>query len=833
MSFQLTLRNDLAKSPDAMDLPRPFGPYTLLRRLAVGGMAEVYVARAKGIGGFEKLVAIKVIHPRFSEDEHFIQMLVEEAKISVLLTHVNIAQIFDLGCIDDTYFIVMEYIEGADAYRLLRRASDRKKKLPLDICAYVAGEVCNGLDYAHRKRDSEGKPLGIVHRDVSPQNVLISYAGEVKLVDFGIAKAALRTGQTEAGVIKGKYYYMSPEQAWGDPMDHRSDIFSAGVVLYELLTGEMLYQEDNIPQLLDKVRKADIEPPSQKRRDVPKDLSSIVMRAVAKRPQDRYQSAHEMAQELAGFLYRTTPSFAAQRVADAMGSLFEEEIRRFGAPTASRSGERRLPSEPPPAAFAEDEPTVSLSAMAPDEFAPDPTKSILFDLGDDEDETRNDVLPYRRKLELERQRKERAEQEAERRRSARPPPPAVPVAAVAVPPAPMPSAGAVAYPDDGPTAQVTEAPPEWDDSTLASAPAASAGDWDDDQTMVDDSGRTAAQVDSLLMQARRAQAAPPVAAPVASRPAPPAPARTSSPGRPPPPPPPTAPRASWPGVADGAPREPQRPAPPPTPWPVEAQPAASAPYAGAPEWPAGARPVSWPPAAPPALESEPPTGQFAAARHEHASFEQTTRPQAHPAMGEGADPFVAPPAMSSGGYAAVSAKPERPWLKWVLVGIALALLAGIGVAGGAMVAPAPPPPVLEVISVPPGASVTLDGNATGTAPITITSGLSIDRTHRLEIALEGYETWTTTFQPTNGLVKQIAVLTPQRATLTVTTTPEGAHVWIDGVLYGSAPVEVPNLPIGREVQVRVSKTDYEDARETLRISASNLAPRLTLTLSER
>ena len=827
----------MAKSPDAMDLPRPFGPYTLLRRLAVGGMAEVYVARAKGIGGFEKLVAIKVIHPRFSEDEHFIQMLVEEAKISVLLTHVNIAQIFDLGCIDDTYFIVMEYIEGADAYRLLRRANDRKKKLPFDICAYVAGEVCNGLDYAHRKRDAEGKPLGIVHRDISPQNVLISYAGEVKLVDFGIAKAALRTGQTEAGVIKGKYYYMSPEQAWGDPMDHRSDIFSTGVVLYELLTGEMLYQEDNIPQLLDKVRKAEIKPPSHKRRDVPQELSAIVMKAVAKRPQDRFQSAHEMAQELASFLYRTSPSFTAQRVADAMGTLFEEEIRRFGSPVSSRtSSERRLPSEPPPGAFADDEPTVSLAAMAPDEFAPDPTKSIIFDLDEDEGETRNDVLPYRRRLELERQRKERAEQEAERRRSARPPPPAAPVAAVGAPPKParMP---AVAYPDDAPTAQVTEQPPEWDDSTLASAPAASAGDWDDDQTMVDDSGRTAAQVDALLANAGRPL---PSAPPVPGAPAPPAPAppRTSSPAKPPPPPPPPPPaaRASWPGSPQPAAVPPQHPPAPPTPWPVEAQaqPAASAQGASPAAWPQGGRPVSWPPAAPPAIDSEPPTGQFASRRNGPAEVPGPPPPQAHAAVAPEVDPFAPrPPEMSTAGYAAVSAGPSRPWLKWVIVGVALAVLAGIGVAGGAMVAPAPPPPVLEVISVPPGANVTLDGNAAGTAPITITNDLSLGRTHRLEVALEGYETWTTTFQPTHGLVKQIAVLTPQRATLTVSTAPEGAHVWIDGVLYGSAPVEVPNLPIGREVQIRASKTGYDDARETMRISASNLEPSLTLTLTER
>src|SRR5690606_14713023 len=151
--------------------------------------------------------------PRFSEDEHFVQMLVEEAKISVQLNHVNIAQTFDLGCIDDVYYIAMEYIEGADAFRVGKRAKEKKLPIPIDICCHAAAEVLNGLSYAHRKRDADGNPLVIVHRDISPQNVLLSYSGEVKLVDFGIAKAALRGGHTEVGVIKGKYYYMSPEQA--------------------------------------------------------------------------------------------------------------------------------------------------------------------------------------------------------------------------------------------------------------------------------------------------------------------------------------------------------------------------------------------------------------------------------------------------------------------------------------------------------------------------------------------------------------------------------------------------------------------------------------------
>ena len=233
---------------------RPFGPYRLVRQVAVGGMAEIHLARARGIAGFEKYVALKMIHPNFAEDESFIQMLIDEAKISVQLQHANIAHTFDLGRVGDTYYITMEFVDGVDLYKLLRSASEVDIPFPFDLAAHVAKEMSHGLDYAHRKRDVAGNPLGIVHRDVSPQNVLISHAGEVKLVDFGIAKASMKARQTAVGVIKGKYYYMSPEQAWGDVVDCRSDVFSTGIVLYEMLTGQMLYLEEDLHRLLDMVQ---------------------------------------------------------------------------------------------------------------------------------------------------------------------------------------------------------------------------------------------------------------------------------------------------------------------------------------------------------------------------------------------------------------------------------------------------------------------------------------------------------------------------------------------------------------------------------------------------
>ncbi|MBA3819310.1 MAG: serine/threonine protein kinase, partial [Deltaproteobacteria bacterium] len=286
-----------------------------MRQIAVGGMAEIHLAKTRGIAGFEKYVALKMIHPNFAEDEQFIQMLVDEAKIAVQLTHGNIAQTFDLGRVGDTYYITMEYVDGADLYKILRRSSEQDMDMPLDVCAFIGKEVASALDHAHRKRDNFGKNLGIVHRDVSPQNVLVSYAGEVKLVDFGIAKATMKARQTAVGVIKGKYYYMSPEQASGEQIDHRSDIFSAGIVLYELITGQMLYLEEDLQKLLDMARQADIAPPSTLRKGVPPQLERIVMHALARNAADRYQNAGDFANDLERFLHAYSPVFTAGKIA--------------------------------------------------------------------------------------------------------------------------------------------------------------------------------------------------------------------------------------------------------------------------------------------------------------------------------------------------------------------------------------------------------------------------------------------------------------------------------------------------------------------------------------
>jgi hypothetical protein len=359
----------VAQAPDSKTkLPRPFGAYHLLRRLAAGGMAEVFVAKARGLGGFEKLVALKVIHPRLSVDDQFVTMLVDEAKLSVLLNHANIAQTFDLGCNEGRYFIVMEYVEGADASRLLRKANEVGQWLPIEACLFVMSEVLAGLEYAHKKADPFGKPLSIVHRDVSPQNVLLSMSGEVKLADFGIAKAALRTSETEVGVIKGKYYYMSPEQAWADPMDHRSDVFSAGVVLYELLTGRMLYQEESVPALLEKVRRARVPPPSRLRPEISPELDALCLRALARRPEERFASAADFGEALARLLYGVDPAYGGSRLAKLMNDYLGGDTVRLSAPLLDVA---RLDAETAVAG--------GLPVMRSQEFVPEP-QSVIFEV---------------------------------------------------------------------------------------------------------------------------------------------------------------------------------------------------------------------------------------------------------------------------------------------------------------------------------------------------------------------------------------------------------------------------------------------------------------------
>nr|HPM41186.1 serine/threonine-protein kinase [bacterium] len=234
--------------------PKQFGKYFLIEKLAVGGMAEIYKAKTFGVDGFEKELAIKRILPHCAADKDFITMLVAEAKLSVMLSHANIVQVYDLGKVGEDYFISMEFIHGVNLRDIMYHAREAKVPIPLDISVYIISEICKGLDYAHRKTDQNNSPLDIVHRDVSPQNVLLSYEGEVKIVDFGIAKAAMNISHTMAGILKGKIAYMSPEQATGQTVDNRTDIFSTGILLYEIVTGTKLFTGESQFEVLKKIR---------------------------------------------------------------------------------------------------------------------------------------------------------------------------------------------------------------------------------------------------------------------------------------------------------------------------------------------------------------------------------------------------------------------------------------------------------------------------------------------------------------------------------------------------------------------------------------------------
>ena len=298
------------------------GPYYLVKLIAIGGMAEIYLATTKGLAGFEKQLALKVIHPDYADDNRFVQMLVDEAKITVKLNHPNIAQTFDLGKIENCYFISMEFVDGADFFQVLKRTSELRDDFPVESALLVVSEALCGLSYAHNKSEDDGQPLSIIHRDISPQNILISRHGEVKLVDFGIAKAANLSTKTRAGVIKGKLVYMSPEQSWGDKVDQRTDIFSAGIVLYEALTGGSLYMEKNPVKLLEMVRKAEIPPPSSRRpADISPELDALVMKALSPKPDHRYQTAMEFAETLTGYLRRLSPDFSNQHLGDQIEAV--------------------------------------------------------------------------------------------------------------------------------------------------------------------------------------------------------------------------------------------------------------------------------------------------------------------------------------------------------------------------------------------------------------------------------------------------------------------------------------------------------------------------------
>jgi serine/threonine-protein kinase len=313
-------------APTESRKPVRFGKYTLIDRIAVGGMAEIFLARQAGLEGFEKNIVIKRIRPHLSKEPNFVRMFLNEAKLAAQLNHPNIVQIYDLGKIGESHFIAMEYIFGRDMRRIIPKADALGIPFPMVYALKIASSVCEGLYFAHQKADLYGQPLDIVHRDVTPENIFVSFDGTVKILDFGIAKAANQLEQTRAGEIKGKLSYMSPEQCVGKQLDNRSDLFSLGTVLYEWLTGFRLFTGDSEVAVLKSITEGKIYAPSYFKADIPDAVESILMKALEKDRERRYQTAWEMQFDIDRFLthYEFTPSNI--HLSNFLKQLFFDEL---------------------------------------------------------------------------------------------------------------------------------------------------------------------------------------------------------------------------------------------------------------------------------------------------------------------------------------------------------------------------------------------------------------------------------------------------------------------------------------------------------------------------
>lgn len=317
--------------------------YHPLYKLDAGGMAEVYVAEAESMAGFKKKVAIKRILPGLIKDQRFVRMFLDEARLSLRLAHANIVSVFDIGESESTYFIVMDFIHGTNLKTLIEYAGKRGEPMPVSLTVFIINEVLKGLSYAHRLPDSEtGRPLGIIHRDISPPNILISWNGEVKLTDFGLAKATTQLESTDPGVVKGKYSYLSPEAARAEEIDARADLFAAGILAFEMLTGRRLFRGKNDYQTIALVRAAEVPSIRSYNPQVPEDLEAILMKALHKDISQRFQTADDFADALIGFLFQHRMKVSARDLITYCAPIREEqEAERRAA--EKKANEERSP----------------------------------------------------------------------------------------------------------------------------------------------------------------------------------------------------------------------------------------------------------------------------------------------------------------------------------------------------------------------------------------------------------------------------------------------------------------------------------------------------------
>jgi serine/threonine protein kinase len=338
-------------SPGAPNDPVPFGRYYLLGLIARGGMAEVYRARAQV--GPRRLLAVKVMRPQLAREPRFVDMFHREGKLAMLLRNRCIVETIELGQYDGRHYIAMEYIGGRDLTQVLRRCQETQQRIPVPHAVYIAARIAEGLHFAHTLAGPDGRPLSIVNRDVSPSNVRLSYDGDVKLLDFGIAQALMKF-TSEIGILKGKFSYMSPEQIRGMPLDARTDVFSAGIILHEMLTTEKLFRGDTEFALMEKVRKAEVPLPSDFNRRVTAELDAISVKALARDVADRYQSAAQLAADLDALIgsYRFDPKELRQFMRQLFRKEYAKEVEdtQMSLEATLASGSVTLPPSPRPSA---------------------------------------------------------------------------------------------------------------------------------------------------------------------------------------------------------------------------------------------------------------------------------------------------------------------------------------------------------------------------------------------------------------------------------------------------------------------------------------------------
>src|SRR5438309_9616883 len=328
-----------------MPIPQPqlevgsyYGKYFLLKKLAAGGMGEIFLAKQQGPAGFEKILVVKKVLPHLTENKEFVELFLSEARLAARMNHRNVVQLFELGEHHGSYFIAMEYVSGRTLRDLIDAAARKREKIPAEVCRTIAEQICDGASYAHNLTDVTGRSLNSIHRDLNPQNVLLSYTGDVKIIDFGIAKSEMSTVKTEAGMIKGKFVYMSPEQSLAKKLDKRSDIFAIGITLYEMLTGTNPFHKSNIVLTLEAVQRYDPPPPSEYDAAYAP-FDPIIAKALVKDRDRRYSDASEMLDDLRRIVVPRSP----ERLSQLMGRLFRQQLEEEQRLLLDTDGGRAAP----------------------------------------------------------------------------------------------------------------------------------------------------------------------------------------------------------------------------------------------------------------------------------------------------------------------------------------------------------------------------------------------------------------------------------------------------------------------------------------------------------